>query len=326
MVRRALAFLFTLGLSLSPCAPQGFSGDGFGTQGFFQNGAPAAPPSTYVGVGDVVSGFTTYYALRAYTAAIAAAGTQRLVQVVGATSAVTCDVLVATNGGLGLTTNCTGGGGDNGQTAQTFCTVTSTSCTVEIVYDQGSLGANMVNSVVAVEPTLVFNCLGTLPCLTFLASATQVLRSTWTAQAQPLNYTSVANRTGAFTTLSTVFGSGNSVQLGFNSAVSSIFIFAGTLVSETGHPDSAWHNVQETFTGASSAINIDGTDTTGISVGTNGLSAGSSASNIGASGAASNFFTGSWAESGWAAGTWTSAQRGALCHNQYTYWGTSVSC
>ena len=74
--------------------------------------ASAAP--TYTGPGDIVS-FTAWYGLRAYSAAVAATGTQKAINITRASDSEVCDVLIATSGSLGLTANCTGA--DSGITA-----------------------------------------------------------------------------------------------------------------------------------------------------------------------------------------------------------------
>lgn len=75
-------------------------------------GAGRAGPAaaTYVGPLDIVSGATAIYALRAASAAIAAAGTQKIVDLRRASDNATCTAIVATSGGVDLTvgTPCNG--------------------------------------------------------------------------------------------------------------------------------------------------------------------------------------------------------------------------
>ena len=73
----------------------------------------------YQGVGDIVtSGWTAYGGVFAFTAAIAAAGTQKLVNLINNDTGETCNILAASTGTLGLTANCTNG--NNGQTLPTW--------------------------------------------------------------------------------------------------------------------------------------------------------------------------------------------------------------
>lgn len=72
----------------------------------------AAP--TYQGPGDIVSGATAWYGLRAYSAAVAATGTQKAVNVRRASDNATQDILILTSGALDIAS------------ANTFATVDAT--------------------------------------------------------------------------------------------------------------------------------------------------------------------------------------------------------
>lgn len=74
-------------------------GDGMGSAY-----ATKAVSTSYTGPGDIVSGATAWYGLRAYSAAVAATGTQKSVNLRRASDNATTDVLIATSGNLGLTT------------------------------------------------------------------------------------------------------------------------------------------------------------------------------------------------------------------------------
>lgn len=62
----------------------------------------AAPPS-YTGPGDIVGSALGWWGLRGYSGAVAATGTQPSVNVRRSSDNVACDILIATNGDLGLT-------------------------------------------------------------------------------------------------------------------------------------------------------------------------------------------------------------------------------
>jgi len=313
-------------LSSTGALAAGFNGDGFGARGFFQYGTPTATTS-YVGVGDVVSGFTSYYGLRAYDAALALANTPLISVTLPASSPAnaTCDILAASNGGLGVTSSCTTGG-TNGVAAATECASLGP-CTVAKIYDQIS-GLNMIESTLSRQATLVFSGLGSLPILQATGSATQYYGATWAVAPQPFNITMVVNRTPTSGSNMGAWGSVGTVAIGFNAA-NTAFIYAGTTVSISATPDAAFHAFQSSFNGGSSVFNIDGTEHS-VSPGPNGISATTSANQIFAIGNGSQLMTGQWGELGYSTNggivTWTSTQRGLICHNQYTYWGTSVSC
>jgi hypothetical protein len=90
--------------------------------------APAAAPS-YTGPGDVVSGATVFYGVRAYNAAYAT-GSNVALNVENSSTSVTCDLLLTTAGILGNTANCSSGG-SNGQSISAFAGTDATaSCTI----------------------------------------------------------------------------------------------------------------------------------------------------------------------------------------------------
>ena len=111
--RLAAVVLFLIGVCTLALGDDSILGSGI--SGTYKASAPAG----YQGVGDVVSGWTSYWSPFAFTDAIASAGTQKLFNVQNFVTANTCDLLVATNGGLGNTASCSSGG-DNGQTADSF--------------------------------------------------------------------------------------------------------------------------------------------------------------------------------------------------------------
>lgn len=92
--------------------------------------------ATYTGPGDVVSGATAWYGLRAYNAAYAATP-GKSVNLRRASDNVACDVNVATTGGLGLTTATCNSSTQGGITPAAFagtdatatCTLASTTAT-----------------------------------------------------------------------------------------------------------------------------------------------------------------------------------------------------
>lgn len=96
------------------CSP--FVGPVAGDQ-FGEPFLPASPTcggvvAAYAGPGDVVSGATAWYGLRAYNAAYAASGTGEVVNLRRASDNTTCDFDVATSGALGGSdSGCSLGGG-----------------------------------------------------------------------------------------------------------------------------------------------------------------------------------------------------------------------
>ena len=71
----------------------------------------SVPPVTYTGPGDVVSGATVWYGLRAYNAANLN-GTTKALNLIRASDNTACDFDIATTGGLGNSdAGCSLGGG-----------------------------------------------------------------------------------------------------------------------------------------------------------------------------------------------------------------------
>ena len=64
------------------------------------NWVPFGAYNAYVGPGDIVSGATAWYGLRAYSAAIAATGTQKAINIRRASDNTTKDILIRKSGNL----------------------------------------------------------------------------------------------------------------------------------------------------------------------------------------------------------------------------------
>lgn len=240
-------------------------------------GAPSSSGgSSYTGPVDVVASPTAIYALRAASAAIAAAGTQKIVNVSssGTTPAnVICDILVASNGGLGNTANCSTGS-YNGTAAATFCATGSGSCVVETWYDQGGGGLNQ--SINTGTVALTFSCIGSLPCLTF-SGAGFLCNLSFPTVAQPLT---VAHSFSAIATNANYplwnsnsniifadFNTSSTAGYASYSAGTDVFFGGGTI-------GSGLHSFITVFNGSSSANNFDGNQTTPTNPGTGGTGGG----------------------------------------------------
>lgn len=91
--------------------------------GMLLAGVSRPSASAYTGPGDIVSGATAWYGLRAYSAAVAATGTQKAVNVRRASDNATQDILILTNGNLDVASYNTFVGTD----ATASCTIAGTS-------------------------------------------------------------------------------------------------------------------------------------------------------------------------------------------------------
>jgi hypothetical protein len=271
---------------------------------------------SYTGAGDVVSGATAYYSCgRAYNAAYATAN-GKLCNIIRASDSETCDILAASTGGPGLTANCSGS--DNGKTLATF--LSATTGKVVTAYDQIST-RNVTQATSADQPTLTLNCIGILPCMT--GTGTQWLASAgnFTSVSQPYSLSLVAELSNAN---SYVLGDDNGRPfLSHFTSANTLDLNCGSDTSVTAS-DGAVHALNGLCSGTSSFLNVDGTDNS-ISAGTSALTAGqvnlmSTDEDFGP--LQGKFFEGGF----WNTTGFTSTQRGQLCHNQYSYWGTATSC
>lgn len=97
MKRIALILAFCVSLG-NPVFAQGGMGPGPGT-------VHSTGGAAFSGVGDAFPSAAFWAGLEAYTAAVAATGTQRSIKLLRASDNVECDILIATTGFLGLTTS-----------------------------------------------------------------------------------------------------------------------------------------------------------------------------------------------------------------------------
>lgn len=286
-------------------------------------GVGAAPPlagNAYTGPGDVVAGAKGWYSCtRAYNAAYAT-GSNVGCNIIRASDSDACDLLITSSGTMGNTVNC-GVGGDNGQSAVSFCT--STTCTVTKLYDQtGTTNATMSNGTVASQFTLTFSCIGSFACITGDGTGNKFYTNESGTVAygnQPGSFSAVAKRTGNFSAANNLMLLGGAVQLGFNSTgnANDMFVYAGTQGNFATAGAAAWLAVEATVNGSSSAGSVNGVDHTSLAAGAN--NPGTVAAQISRNG--SQQLTGSIAEVGYWPSGFTSGNRTSMCQNQQAYYG-----
>lgn len=301
---RALLFLVCVFL-----APVGTNAQ-LMTMGIGQGDAGGGGP-VYSGPGDVVSGASMWWGLRAYNAAYIG---NKLINVIQTSNSHTCDILAASNGGLGNTANCSTGG-DNGQSAASFC---GSTCNIDEAYDQTGNGNHILQATQSFQPLLVFNCIGALPCLQFTNGEVLTAGANFTPATGVLSLSTVGNRASGTGITSFVKETPSNRFVG-NNGVANKWALVATGNFAVTATDASWHAGNAVTNGTSSVVNIDGSETTGS------LTANTTA---GAPVVGANSGTAmDWAEAGaWDNVAFTGTQRTNLCHNQFTYWGTSTSC
>ncbi len=220
-----------------------------------RNDSPVAAVS-YTGPGDLYAGFKAWWGLRAYSAAYAAA-TSKAINIIRASDSRTCDVNVATTGGLGVTASCSTGG-DNGTAVATWCNATT--CSVITAYDQSGDSNDATQGTAAERPTLVFSCLGTLPCMRYARAATSFInKATVLSLVDYESFSTVVNRTGNTSSVNQVVLHRCGIQFAATANLT-MTCGSGFNVSAT---NSAWHAVNGFSDVTAGFLRVDSTTNTG---------------------------------------------------------------
>lgn len=329
--RRTLQGIATVVLCLWLAVAQAYAGCsmllcGAGSSG---GGAPA-----FQGPGDIVSGATAWYGLRAFSSA--KRGTKAI---------NLCD-----NAGANCTdisTDAVTGKLNNPGTLGANNCATSNTCLIKIWYDQSgalSCGGSACDESQATNAnmaTLTFSCVNSLPCAVFAGAQFYVSPATLASWASG-TISAVANRTGAFTSAGNIASYGpntGSANLNFRQVASAVQMFQGTGgIFISNITDSNYHAFQAAFNAASSDLMCGGSAGTSCSNAgvSNSLSPGSSAVSssaticIGAQQQAASStclatnspLTGQLTEVGvWNGTVFTGTQQTNMNANQITAWG-----
>ena len=207
----------------------------------------------YVGVGDLIT-FNVYYGLRAYSNAVAAAGTQPLARIRNTTTNELCDVLVAMTGGIGLTSNCSGAGA--GQTVSDFCGAVD--CAVHTLYDQLNANAcvtsttcNVVQTTNANQPALSASDSYRVLITTGNTSMKLVSANNYSnGSTNPMTLTAVGQKNGQFLA-SFVSSQGNQGAINGITGSPTTWQLIGTGNNTTiSLADNAWHSIVGVINGA----------------------------------------------------------------------------
>jgi hypothetical protein len=272
--------------------------------GFIAGGpAPYSPaPAAYVGPGDLFSGALVWGSpARAYSAAFAATA-GAIVDLVDQAGANPITINVLTTGFV-----------DN--TAITNWVSANSVSTIRVpkLYDQTGNGRHFTTGTLSQMPTLTLNALGGLPGMTGSTGGSTRLPTGNITQAQPLTMSTVYVRTSG--TSGEIAGAGTGSTVSMNTGGANVVnINAGTVLTGPAAADSSFHSLQGVFNGASSAVNVDGSETTG-NAGSNSLSAVPFRLFVTNGG---NFLNGSIMEAGLWPSAANSTNRGDLSTNQHS--------
>lgn len=223
------------------------------------------PPPSYQGLGDI-DNYAHYFGMRAYSAAIAAAGTQKMATLVRAGDGHACDILPALTGLPGLTANCSTPA-DNGQAYGVFIGGGNTYGVT--LWDQVDLGQS-VNATLP-GPSVIFDCGVGHACIRFPGTGSY-LQGTFSAMnlAQPYSLSVVGKRTGDFSSTHQWL-SASLIAMGIEGDATA-FVFAGTIPPHYPAADNSWHCLNAVLNGTDGLMNVDGTLYTTQSFGTSNYS------------------------------------------------------
>lgn len=261
-------------------------------------GLPQGGGGGYTGPGDIVASALGWWGLRAYNAAYATGSNP---------AADVCDVAVGTTCS---TINIKSDGSFDAATAaaSAACTV---ACSVKTLYDQSGGGNNLIQSIVANRPVLSFSCIGSLPCMIFASHGLQKLMSV--TQAQPFTISSVAERTGSFTSFNFIGPVADGNGLYFANAADTAETYCGSGITKAA-TDGAFHALHSICNGASSVIDVDNSTTTG--------NAGSGTNTANPTfGDTGNAYVGHATEMGWWGSAFSAGNITSMSANQHAYWG-----
>lgn len=251
------------------------------------------------GPGDVVSGASFWYGLRAYSRARIGNNAIRLIR---ASDSVQQDFKTNSDGNLDI-------GGIN-----TF--IGTSTAKVVTWYDQTTNGRDVTQATDANRPDFILNS-DTFPTIFFDGASLKYLQSSATiTQAQPFSQ-SAFELHQARTQGSLMVDSGLGVQIGtFNPGANSVFTYGGTVLSATA-ADNAWHALQCVYNGASSDCNVDGTAHTGAA----GADVYTAATIIIGQAGSGQLFIGHLCEVGMWPSTFSAANSTAMSSQQHGFYG-----
>jgi hypothetical protein len=316
MTRRLLALALSAAL-VSPASAASL----FTPETIFPSAGTAQFP------GDIAT-YTMWWGVRAYSAAVAATGTQKALDLRRVSDNATCTALIGTNGDLDLTvgTPC------NSSTQTVTAWIGASTARVSKIYDQtngnacSSASCDLVQATAGNQPLLhLTGCggSGTRPCLEgVLGQGSGALTgannfTTGTSHSISL----VADRSTGTQQIQEISGViGQSAKALFPH-VAGQWDCGGTTTTAA---DATWHvgNCAAVSGISNTTVNVDGTETTGTSSQSSLTGKPTIIQMSGASLTAVLYAEGGFADSV----LWTVGTRTALCHNQRLYYGTGGSC
>lgn len=272
---------------------------------FLSSGLSRSTAVPYSGPGDVVSGASGWWGLRAYS-----------------------------NAKIG--SNCIRIRRDSDNTEQDFVTLGSGyvdvagissfvgagSGFVTKLYDQSGTGNDLSQATAANQPQFTFNALGSYPSMTFVrASHLRLLNGTATNVLHNISISAVYYNSSSGTGAEAIFGNGAGSYgvYGSDGVADTIELYTGSAAYQFSAARNTWHRVQSMSndTANTRALNIDGSDNSGSST---------PVADLGSSWAfggdpTNEDLDGMMMEGGVWNIAFTAQNRSDLASNQSTYWG-----
>jgi hypothetical protein len=275
-MRKLLTFLIALGaIAFGVCSPAGADGVSFpgmppqirlaGSMSLLGVGRAVSFPPSYQGVGDVFAGAAGYWSVaRVYSSAQATTSTNMADLVAtGTTTPVLCTLRGSSTGFVDLSAYCTG--------SVTPASACSGGCSVVKLYDQTGNGYDLSQSTAANLPSLSFNSspTGSLPSMRCTA-ASCILTSTATFTATAFTVAGVYERTNTAAGY-LLQASSALVGVGFGSANQAIVSNATVVGATAAANDNSWNAIQGLIAAGACALDVNGTDQTGMACGSTGV-------------------------------------------------------
>lgn len=264
--------------------------------------------TSYTGPGDVTSGAKAWWGLRCYA---------------NAYSGDVADVWDSATGSTTETLITCSAGGILNQTVNPLATTCASGCNVKTLYDQsgasfcnsGASACNLTQATNADRPTYTQNCIGSLPCMTFTTSQSLEGATSWELTQTYTGY-GAGERTGSTSSYNIITGdSTGDAELGFSNSANTAFIYSGSVATKSSVNDNTFHVLQARFSGSTSILQADSSQTTGLSAGSNNQDNEPCMGKCSSNGLAGNAL-----EAGWWSGD-QSANFSTMNSNVHTYWG-----
>jgi hypothetical protein len=254
------------------------------------------------GLGDVVSGASAYWGLRAYNSAYAT-GSNPAIDIVKTSDGSNPQTInIASNGTLDVATIAGLGYG----------------VSVSKIYDQTGNGTHLTQATLSKMPIITLSGLGSRPTMDFSAAASMVMTNASFAVSQPFSVSSVAKHTASGAS-QVLWSSGNGVATFYrNAGNNQVSLFATSVDNTSTASDGSFHALGQIYASGSSLLKVDS------AASTTGNPGGTAILNLfvlGAQGdAGGQFLDGSFCETGIWFGDFT-ANLTAFYTNQSAYFG-----